>query len=270
MAFESGAGHARLRWSRRVLIASLIAVATSCATPRPDRTDERVDDAPDEVRVDEAVIEADAPRDEVDESPVQACERGDAQACTRLGYDAEMGQGVPTDISQAIVWYRRACEAGDAAGCFYLGRRHREGLVVPKNLERARELFTKACSGGHTESCDEARDVAHHTVRKVGPMSKVQGKISRSDVFKEINTHLGDIQACYEREAAKAPGLEGKINVSWVIEPDGLVSNVHIVSQTLERPAVDECVMGVIAAMEFVEPVGGSVTVVYPFMFWER
>jgi hypothetical protein len=107
-------------------------------------------------------------------------------------------------------------------------------------------------------------------VRRTGPISEVQGNISRGEVFQEINRHLSDIQACYERELVHDPDLKGKLNVSWVIEPDGLTSNVTVKSSTLPSPAAIECILGVVESMVFVEPRGGSVTVVYPFMFQRR
>ena len=287
MSFVSGDRLRVFMWTRCVAGVSLIVMTTSCSTTRPERAAERIDDVQGEAEVEEDPVKVHVPHEKAGDGDdwsactrlgmsyqeasgapegyeranalfAQACEGGHAQACTKLGYNVEMGLGAPTDISQAIVLYRKACEADDAAGCFNLGRRYQEGLVVPRDLARARTLFVKACEGGSEAGC----------FNLVG--AGTQGKISKLDVYKQMNRRLGDIQTCYEREAVKKPGLKGDLMVGWIIEPDGLVSNVHVISYTLQSTPTHKCVMGIIAAMEFVEPVGGRVTFVYPFRFRRR
>ena len=104
-------------------------------------------------------------------------------------------------------------------------------------------------------------------VRVVKALSKVKGNISKGDVYKEINKHMGRIQLCYERELGKNPKLAGKINFEWTIKSNGRVSGVREKSSTLGSAKASKCIKGVIGKMKFVKPKGGDVTIVFPFIF---
>ena len=65
----------------------------------------------------------------------------------------------------------------------------------------------------------------------------------------------------------KSPGLEGKVVMDWVISPSGTVQSTRVRSSTLRSEEVTACVQGVIKGWLFPKPVGGSVTVTFPFAF---
>lgn len=47
----------------------------------------------------------------------QACDGGDANACSRLGVMVETGQGVTADAKKASALFAKACDGKDAYGC---------------------------------------------------------------------------------------------------------------------------------------------------------
>lgn len=93
------------------------------------------------------------------------------------------------------------------------------------------------------------------------------GSLSREEILKVVSAGIGDIQRCYERELMKSPGLEGKVVMDWVISPSGTVQSTRVRSSTLRSEEVTACVQGVIKGWLFPKPVGGSVTVTFPFAF---
>ena len=105
-------------------------------------------------------------------------------------------------------------------------------------------------------------------VRSVKALSKVQGgALSKGDVYKEINRHMGKIRMCYERELMNDPKLAGKITFDWTVKTNGSVSSVREKSSSLGSAKVSSCIRGVIQGMKFPKPKGGEVQISYPFIF---
>ncbi len=63
------------------------------------------------------------------------------------------------------------------------------------------------------------------------------------DLQEVVVTHNKSIQYCYERQLKRNPNLKGKISVRFTIAPDGTVSNVELISSTLNNQAVERCVV---------------------------
>lgn len=103
--------------------------------------------------------------------------------------------------------------------------------------------------------------------RAVKALSKVKGSLTQSEVYDVIQKHTGQIQACYERELNKNPGLAGKLTFLWIVKTNGAVGSVKENNNTLGNAAVSKCVSGVIKKMKFPRPKGGEVEVVFPWIF---
>ena len=65
------------------------------------------------------------------------CDADDADACTRLGYIYNEGDGVPADDARATPLFVRACHLGDMSGCTMAGYAYGEGRGVERSPERA-------------------------------------------------------------------------------------------------------------------------------------
>lgn len=95
----------------------------------------------------------------------------------------------------------------------------------------------------------------------------VDGELDPSLVSKEVRTRLGAIKGCYERALKRNPSLSGKIKVRWTITAAGTVSSVEIEEDSMGDGEVSSCIKGLVSRWRFPAPSGGSVDVVYPFVF---
>lgn len=94
-----------------------------------------------------------------------------------------------------------------------------------------------------------------------------QGSIDRNAVLKVINSHINEVQYCYEKNLLKDPSLKGKVSVEWTIGGSGSVTRVRQKTSTLRSPQVSSCIIQAIKRWRFPKPTGGNVTISFPFVF---
>lgn len=90
----------------------------------------------------------------------QACDGGNALACTNLGWMYERGQGVALDTELGARLYERGCAGSPCTGpnnlgCVNLGRLYRDGVGVKKDGAAATRLFRDVCGRKPREGDDE-------------------------------------------------------------------------------------------------------------------
>ena len=94
------------------------------------------------------------------------------------------------------------------------------------------------------------------------------GALDMDIVRRVIAEHRREIIACYETELQKVPELQGRIDVEFVIGPDGAVGGTKLKASTLKNDAVHACVQRRVKQWRFPEPKGGgTVRVSYPWIF---
>jgi hypothetical protein len=81
-----------------------------------------------------------------------------------------------------------------------------------------------------------------------------------------VLAHRGALQACFELESRKDPGLGGSITVDWVIDANGSVSDARMAESTMHNQRVEGCVVNEVRSWRF-PPSDGRSTVSYPFSF---
>jgi TonB family protein len=87
-------------------------------------------------------------------------------------------------------------------------------------------------------------------------------------VQRALRARLRAIQACYEHRIRLNPTLAGKVEIEFQIEEVGSVSHVRVLENTTGDSGMSECVAAPIRSLRFTPgPVGGNVTVSYPFIF---
>ena len=101
-------------------------------------------------------------------------------------------------------------------------------------------------------------------------LARVQGSLSKAEVYAVISKHQQQILRCYEKRLAQKPGLTGKIAFEWTVKTNGSVTSAREVSSSLNDPPTSKCVLGVIKTMKFPKPKGGEVIIKYPFFFQTR
>lgn len=79
-----------------------------------------------------------------------------------------------------------------------------------------------------------------------------------ADSIKQIVAHYQpQIQGCYEETmASKDKAVEGKLQTSWIITPDGIVTKAKVEKKgtTLKDSKLHDCVVAVLSAMTFPKP----------------
>lgn len=117
----------------------------------------------------------------------------------------------------------------------------------------------------------QLRDVSDRDVRQVSVAPgtpAVEGQLDRSIIERVIRQHRREIRACYEAELQRDPDLEGRIVVSFVIDPSGGVARASIGSSTMNNGGVESCITTRVRRWRFPEPRGGGIVRVnYPFSF---
>ncbi len=96
----------------------------------------------------------------------------------------------------------------------------------------------------------------------------VTGGLDRQVIADYIQTQLGSILFCYERQLSANPNLFGKVSVKFSIKGDGLIESSTVSETTLRSKAVESCLLSQINKWKFPKPKNGTTVVVtYPFMF---
>lgn len=90
------------------------------------------------------------------------------------------------------------------------------------------------------------------------------------DIQTIVAARRDEARACYDKGLAAHPGIEGDLDVKWVIDPQGAVTDASVdtsKSQILE-PSVGQCVVDVIKKIKFATSAKGFETRAhYPFNF---
>lgn len=87
-------------------------------------------------------------------------------------------------------------------------------------------------------------------------------------VMREVRSHLGDLERCYERRRREHPGLAGTVLIHWSIGASGGVDDQCISEDTVNDPALASCVNKVIESSHFAPPPDGKrMNISLPFAF---
>ncbi len=94
-----------------------------------------------------------------------------------------------------------------------------------------------------------------------------QGQIDKEAVAKVINSHLAEVQRCYEAALMRTPGLAGKVVLEWSISTSGKVVSSKSKSSSLKDVSVESCILRALNNWQFPPAKGNSVIITYPFIF---
>jgi outer membrane biosynthesis protein TonB len=98
--------------------------------------------------------------------------------------------------------------------------------------------------------------------------AEIQGQLDREMIQRVVREHRREIRACYEAQLQRNPELEGRVQINWIISPDGAVAAARVSTTTLNSRDVEECMVRRIRQWRFPEPRGGgTVNVNFPFDF---
>jgi outer membrane biosynthesis protein TonB len=92
------------------------------------------------------------------------------------------------------------------------------------------------------------------------------GLLDRHEIDKVVAQHQHEISRCYERELLHNASIQGKLQVEWIINPNGRVISVKQQTSSIKNNKLIKCIMNRIKTWHFPPPRGGSVVVNYPFL----
>jgi len=98
------------------------------------------------------------------------------------------------------------------------------------------------------------------------PEKKSTGRLPPEVIQKIVRENYGTFRKCYEAGLGRNRDLRGRVSARFVIERDGLVSNVTNGGSDIPDPEVTACILNAFHGLRFPQPEGGTVTVVYPIM----
>jgi hypothetical protein len=104
-------------------------------------------------------------------------------------------------------------------------------------------------------------------------VTQVSGRLPPAEIQRIIRANFGHFRTCYEEGLKKNPKLTGRVALRFVIGRDGRVTYAsedlaHVPADSrLPDEQVKSCILDAFGKLEFPQPEGGIVTVVYPIMF---
>lgn len=98
--------------------------------------------------------------------------------------------------------------------------------------------------------------------------TEVDGGLDKEVISRYIQSQLGQIRYCYERQLSANPDLYGKVMIKFTIGAAGSVVAQTIGTSSLNNAMVEGCILRRVAGWQFPQPKGGTnVLVTYPFLF---
>ncbi len=87
---------------------------------------------------------------------------------------------------------------------------------------------------------------------KLEPKKGEPGR-SREDIGAAVQARRSIARGCYDNAANKDPKLEGDVNVKWVIDPGGVVTEVTIDPEftNMSDEAINKCIIAMIKTLRF-------------------
>ena len=163
------------------------------------------------------------------------------------------------------------------AGC----SRRREAPAAPPVVDAAVERPAPA-SPVVDAAADRAADAAPDGAGALRPRArrsatprppadgtfKIEGAISQADARTVLAGARGRLDACYEKERAKAPGLKGRVTFRLLVDGRGRVPLAEVVSSTLGGGDPELCMVEALRDLKFpASPTGAESTLTFPMAF---
>jgi TonB family protein len=97
--------------------------------------------------------------------------------------------------------------------------------------------------------------------------SSPSARLPPDSVRRVVRLAAGRFRNCYQDALRRAPKIQGRVVVRFVIGPDGAVSSAQEESATLADRIGRQCVLAAFFDLRFPIPPGQNITVSYPLLF---
>ncbi len=143
-----------------------------------------------------------------------------------------------------------------------------ENLIIAgvrrRNNVKSLDVRIKIGSGKNVNLKNKIRKIKNQLKFSNG---RKAGHLAPEVISRVIASHYGEVRYCYEKQLKMNPELEGKLTVRFTIGLDGHISAAKIEDSSLNNMEVESCVLYKIKNWRFPRPRGGTVTVIFPFIF---
>jgi len=189
----------------------------------------------------------------------------------------------------AIVWkVAHESAAGERARPGVAGEP--AGTAVAEPAAGGRVEVVAAARAPHAESLAGGATVAgtapprllvakdeHAAVADAGPAAPPRlGTLPKNDIRAAVQTAIPEIKKCFVKLLEEEPKAGGRLIVRFVLEERdgaGQITEATVVPQDRDggtrefvAPLAEQCILNALVATPFPAPVGGKVTVNYPFL----
>jgi hypothetical protein len=106
----------------------------------------------------------------------------------------------------------------------------------------------------------------HAPVVRMGT-TRVSGRLPPEVIQRIVRQNFGRFRACYQDELRTHPTLQGRVSVRFLIDRTGAVAAPGDGGSDVNDPALVACVVRAFGSLQFPQPDGGVITVVYPLQF---
>lgn len=95
-----------------------------------------------------------------------------------------------------------------------------------------------------------------------------QARRDRDSARGRVQGYLYRMRSCWKKELRRSKSLSGRLRLGFTVGTNGRVTRARVVSSTLRRPTLHQCVLSVIRGISFSKPTSGKpVSLTYPFNF---
>ncbi|MEL7305692.1 MAG: AgmX/PglI C-terminal domain-containing protein [Myxococcota bacterium] len=131
-------------------------------------------------------------------------------------------------------------------------------------------IWASRATYGSLSAMISAEALAGKPAEIITPPPSLDGELSRTEIKSVIDSERKAIRGCFEQALAQKPEFNGRVNVRFVIGPDGTVTATEVMRTNVDHESMLACLVSTIDSFKFPKPRGGSVSVVYPFVFRSR
>ncbi len=93
------------------------------------------------------------------------------------------------------------------------------------------------------------------------------GKGASADVTSTMQSSDDKLSACYADALVKNPKATGEIRLALLVAAKTGVFKPTVESNSIDDPALEQCVVGVVSNLRLSEPQGANLSTVYPLKF---
>jgi hypothetical protein len=94
-----------------------------------------------------------------------------------------------------------------------------------------------------------------------------EGGLSKDQVMRVVRSHAAAIKYCFDKEFQRNPHLNGRIDLFWVIHPNGSVDRIKVAKSAMNNDAVEGCMLRTVKGWQFPKADADTIVQSFPFFF---